>query len=400
MCDTLKNVAGDTLKNLAEAIQDQNVAWMDGTVPAPTSMTTLFVKDHHQVVFPFPSNEELKAVYDIAQPAAFGKGQETVVDTTYRSGRTLITDDFAINLRPDQALLHQIKSLMIDTDDENAFVRADLYRVNIYGPGDFFKVHKDTPQSGSGHFGSLVFCLPTRFEGGTFVLRNTRGEELKFDWASPSEDQAVSTTAVPGHADVAYIAFASDLDHWVEPITSGYRVTVTFHLFLENLAADRLVQPVLQQLKYSDALAAAKALHAKSALSGTTILFPLVHAYSARNGNNVVLKGGDASLFQCLKQLGVCPKVMFYYDHYHDYDYDHEREGGCERYHLTETVDFYTQEGLYEGESAIDALARPFEVLWARQPTSRKQLLSVGGHYGNEASIGEYYGNACIVTSW
>jgi hypothetical protein len=393
----------ESLKKLAETIQDQNVSWLNGSYATPACMTNLFVRDHPQVGFPFPSNEDLKALYDLAQPASFGKGNEAVVDPTYRSGRTLVTDNFAINLKPDQALLRQIQSFMIDSDVERSFVRADLYRVNIYGPGDFFKVHKDTPQAGAGHFGSLVFCLPTIFEGGAFVLRSTRGEEVKFDWASSFAARASSavatnastSTAGGANADVEYLAFASDLDHWVEPVVSGYRVTVTFHLFREILAPDRLVQPVLEQFKGSEVLQAVEA--SSSELAGRMVLFPLVHYYSDREGREIVLKGGDASLFQCLKQLGVAPKVMFYYDAgcYQD---DH-CEPGLEIRYLTESVTEFTRKGMDDNYRAIDDLAVPHEVMWARNP-SENQLLSVGGTYGNEPGMAAYYGDACILTSW
>jgi hypothetical protein len=64
--------------------------------------------------------------------------------------------------------------------ENDAIVRAQLYRVSVYGPGDFFKEHNDTPQQGTGHFGSLVFCLPTRFEGGALVIREIYGIEVKY----------------------------------------------------------------------------------------------------------------------------------------------------------------------------------------------------------------------------
>ncbi len=126
-------------------------------------------------------------------------------------------------------------------------MRAQLYRVNIYGPGDFFKEHKDTPQTQSGHFGSLVYCLPTVFEGGAFGLRDPQGKEMRFDWGAKYKDAAVSgSTSTTTTTPVEYVAFASDLDHWVEPVQSGYRVTVTFHLFKESLKSiavrDRLSQ--------------------------------------------------------------------------------------------------------------------------------------------------------------
>ena len=62
-------------------------------------------------------------------------------------------------------------------------VQAELYKLNIYNSGGFFKAHVDTPKSEQ-MFGSFVVCLPTQFSGGELVLRH-HGCTVKFDWYSP-----------------------------------------------------------------------------------------------------------------------------------------------------------------------------------------------------------------------
>ena len=59
-------------------------------------------------------------------------------------------------------LLQDIQRLL---KPDAAGVRAELYCLNIYGPGGFFRNHVDTPHASS-MFGSLVICLPTDFTGG------------------------------------------------------------------------------------------------------------------------------------------------------------------------------------------------------------------------------------------
>jgi hypothetical protein len=442
------------LENLAKAVQDRNVSWLQGEVKVLPSMMTLFVKGHGEFEFPYPAAAKLEALYNTSEPASFGKGAQTVFDETYRKGRALATDRFAINLRPQHSLLEQIKHGMIDGGQHaNSFVRAELYRVNVYGPGDFFKEHKDTPQQAPGHFGSLMFCLPTTFEGGAFGLRSPQGEEVKFDWGSQYGSATVSAAADDGasvaiptaeSADcaVSFIAFARDLDHWVEPVISGHRVTLTFHLFREDAAgADHVTQPIIDQLCDSEAVKAARALAASKIVSGTNIVYPLVHSYQVEA--NVVLKGGDASLFHMLKRLGVRPRVMWYYDRHlyeHDDD-DDEDESECEddidddedgseceddgsegeshddraprkrakaielpleKCYLTDVVEAISEVGFYEcdGERAIDEIAGRYHVYWARTPKTDSQLLTAVGHYGNDCSIRGYGCNACILTTW
>ena len=302
------------LGEFAKLIQDGAVSMFGGSVNASSNMTTLYTKNGRQATFftfPFPSSEEMQSLYNAAQPASFGVGNEAVMDKTYRSARTLVTEDFAINLRPDQALLDQINQLMFEdnegfnswSDNENSkdyYVRAELYRVNVYGPGDFFKEHQDTPQGGSGHFGSLVYCLPSVFEGGALVVKNPKGEEVKFDWA----DKYANGKATPDAADsggvaaVEFAAFASDLTHWVEPVTTGYRVTVTFHLYRQtkpttgNTVMEAITSPWVLQREDRPAVVNLVALRASSdKLAGKEVVFHLVHQYAARSSKEVVLKG-------------------------------------------------------------------------------------------------------------
>ncbi|KAG5642982.1 hypothetical protein DXG03_001798 [Asterophora parasitica] len=109
--------------------------------------------------------------------------------------------------------------------DDDKVIRAELYKLNVYGKGSFFfKSHKDTPR-GDAMFGSLVVVFPTAHEGGALVLQHDN-KEWTFDSAA--------LTKAEEEPSVAYIAFYSDVDHEVTPVTSGYRVTLTYNLFFED----------------------------------------------------------------------------------------------------------------------------------------------------------------------
>ena len=74
-------------------------------------------------------------------------------------------------------------------------------------------------------FGSLVVIFPTPHEGGALVLRH-EGHEWTFDAA-----HALSAYAQAETKRIAYIAFFSDVEHEVLPVTSGHRVTLTYNLY-------------------------------------------------------------------------------------------------------------------------------------------------------------------------
>jgi Rps23 Pro-64 3,4-dihydroxylase Tpa1-like proline 4-hydroxylase len=63
----------------------------------------------------------------------------------------------------------QIRQFLVP---DAAAVRADLYKLNLMGPGGFFKPHKDTPRGGDTCFGTFVVCLPLPFSGGELRLKH------------------------------------------------------------------------------------------------------------------------------------------------------------------------------------------------------------------------------------
>jgi hypothetical protein len=63
----------------------------------------------------------------------------------------------------------------------------------------------------------LVVCLPSAHTGGELAVRHDQ-REVKFDWSKDSKS-------------IQWAAFYSDCEHEVLPVTSGYRVTLTYNLY-------------------------------------------------------------------------------------------------------------------------------------------------------------------------
>jgi hypothetical protein len=71
-------------------------------------------------------------------------------------------------------------------------------------------------------FGTLVVCLPSQFRNGKLVLSH-RGIVQKFDWGN-----AISAQKKPNQ--LHWAAFFGDVDHQIERVWSGARVTLTYLL--------------------------------------------------------------------------------------------------------------------------------------------------------------------------
>ncbi|XP_065913765.1 uncharacterized protein [Dysidea avara] len=169
------------------------------------------------IEFPVQNKAAMSKLLDACAIASFGYKGESVIDKNYRDAFKLDTKDFMTNFQLcGTSILRDIESIMPNC----AGLQAELYKLNIYAPGGFFKPHVDTPRSGQ-MFGSLVVCLPTQFSGGALVVRHKK-EVMKYDWSLPISDP---------FNGLQWAAFFSDIEHEVLPVTEGYRVTLTYNLY-------------------------------------------------------------------------------------------------------------------------------------------------------------------------
>ena len=77
----------------------------------------------------------LQQLADACQPAKFGVNQEDVLDETYRKAGKLDNEDFMIRFDPARSgILDVVHSeLAIDRLVKNDAIRAELYKLNVYG---------------------------------------------------------------------------------------------------------------------------------------------------------------------------------------------------------------------------------------------------------------------------
>ena len=157
-------------------------------------------------------------------------------------------------------------------------------------------------------FGSLVVVLPTRHEGGQFVLRQEEKE-----WTLDFTDKFATAT----EPSVCFVAFFGDTEHEVLPVTSGYRVTLTYNLYHKPIHPSTSSIPTPFHLKVKQALV--DLVNDKSTLpNGGYLGFGLVHEY-AHTGHNLLdnlldqLKGSDRALADVCDELGLRYSLRLFY---------------------------------------------------------------------------------------
>ena len=251
-------------------------------------------------VIRFPSEDEssIQELVDACAVASFGVGEKQVyTDMSYRNALKLEPEEFFTSISfqfyGDSSVLGEIKRLLVPQVEDP--VRAQLYKLNVYGPGGHFKAHVDTPR-GQEMFGSLVVCLPSRFTGGALSVRH-QSKEVVFDWSSNPAQK------------IQWAAFFSDVEHEVLPVADGYRVTLTYNLCHSEKIGSQVASVDPKQSPFYKELAAALG-NPHFMREGGVLGFACRHKYVLTDLNSVessplLLKGADHNIYAAAKSLGL-----------------------------------------------------------------------------------------------
>ncbi|KAF8430423.1 hypothetical protein L210DRAFT_3488248 [Boletus edulis BED1] len=251
-----------------------------------------------RIDFSSAGTDDLEALYHACQPAEFGRNGENVLDDSYRKAGKMDPTSFSTLVDPHSLGIYDQVSKALLTQSF-ATMDMELYKLNIYGKGDFFKAHKDTPHS-QDMFGSLVVVFPSAHEGGQLVLRH-RDKEWTVDLT-----EKFMTKSEPS---VCFIAFFGDIEHEVLPVTSGYRVTLTYNLYHKPIHPGTLFIQTPSHLQLKQALV--DLVNDKSKLpNGGYLGFGLAHEYvhTSRKLLELLLgqlKGSDRALADVCDALGL-----------------------------------------------------------------------------------------------
>ena len=163
-------------------------------------------------------------------------------------------------------------------------LRAELHSMLVYAPGQFFVPHQDSEKADD-MVATLVVLLPSTSRGGSLVV----------------EHAGQTTTYRGSQRLLSFVAFYADCRHEVRPVTSGYRVALTYNLLLRGdaTAAASTVPPAPSLV---GALADCLSEHFVATSSPTTrLVYLLDHAYTARSLGWARLKGSDAARVAALR---------------------------------------------------------------------------------------------------
>ncbi len=178
------------------------------------------------------------------EQAAYGKGEQTLVDTDVRRVWHMKPEHFKLTNPEWQTLLQQmVVKVQEELGLEKQALEAHLYDLLLYEKGSFFLPHRDGEKL-ERMVATLVVVLPSSFEGGELIVRH-EGQEQTIDFGGEANPFSIH-----------YAAFYADCEHEVRPLRKGYRLCLVYNLTLKKgkkgLSAPRsseFVEPVAQLLE-------------------------------------------------------------------------------------------------------------------------------------------------------
>ncbi|PPQ38484.1 2OG-Fe(II) oxygenase [Rhodopila globiformis] len=220
-----------------------------------------------------------------AEPAPYGRGEETLVDPAVRRSWQIAPQHVRIGGRGWTATLDSILARLPEGLGVDKPISAELHKLLLYETGGFFVGHRDTEKA-AGMFGTLVIVLPSHFAGGELIVRN-KGREARLDLHRDDP------------AEVGFAAFYADCVHEVLPVTDGHRLTLVYNLL--RAGGGKPPEPPgyeREQGRLASLLEAWSARKASPVDDGTPdkVIHILEHAYTQAELDFAKLKGVDAAV--------------------------------------------------------------------------------------------------------
>ncbi|RYP65001.1 hypothetical protein DL771_008498 [Monosporascus sp. 5C6A] len=211
---------------------------------------------------------DAEAIKAHCQQAPFGRGDQTVVDTSVRKTWELNTEQFRCSNPAWNSYLNTLLQEVAKSLGMSANVRAEPYKLLLYEEGSFFRRHKDSEKA--------------------------------------PDKKCVFATSGSSSFGLTALAWYSDVTHEIKEITSGYRLVLTYNIIQEDGYKTSAGYFLRQQTHLQSLIA-----RWRSEFPSTKrLVYRLEHKYSQQSLSLQHMKGRDKPLVHSLYDL--CVKNGFY----------------------------------------------------------------------------------------
>ncbi|KAK8214012.1 hypothetical protein IWZ01DRAFT_223056 [Phyllosticta capitalensis] len=229
--------------------------------------------------------EDVPKLTGAAHPSPFGQGDQTIVDPSVRSSWELDANQFRITNPLWPIFMDKLLGMvqLVLGVDPIYKIKAELYKMLLYGKGAHFKPHQDS-EKGRNMFGTLVICLPAPHRGGDVI-------------AELGEQKRIFRTS---ECSKSCLFWYSDVQHEVTEVTAGHRWVLTYNLIRPEFArlnSFRHEYPLLKRTLGSWR----KACDREDFWKKEHFVYVLQHKYSQANLAFDKLKGKDLAQARALQ---------------------------------------------------------------------------------------------------
>jgi 2OG-Fe(II) oxygenase superfamily len=297
------NLSLQLLEDLLSKVSKPGEFFMEGSREVP--MPTITVNGVGVLSFPIPEIQ-VKAMIREASLAPYGRGEDTILDTSVRKTWQISPDHIQIGGKSWQmnfdAILDEIKTALGCLD---VTVSAELYKLLIYDEGGFFLPHRDSEKS-PGMFGTMIIALPSSHEGGQLVVRH-------------KDNKAIIDLSGAEGSELKFGAFYADCEHEVLPVTKGYRICLVYNLIQKFSGENRNKTDTFDSLKapcYINEIQEASNI-LKTAFTDnddqpSKLVWLLEHQYSTAELSFNSLKNTDAAIAKVLTKAAEQARCALY----------------------------------------------------------------------------------------
>ncbi|PTB66811.1 hypothetical protein BBK36DRAFT_1118102 [Trichoderma citrinoviride] len=237
-----------------------------------------------EAVIPLPlTDRDAETIRGACREAPFGRGDQTLVDTSVRKTWELDATQFECSNPSWPTFFNRLlndAAAGLGLPD----VSAKPHKLLLYEKGSFFKRHKDSEKE-AGMIATLVVCLPGIHKGGDVHL------------SFGSERRALATAPASAF-DVTALAWYSDVDHEVKPLDTGNRLALTYNLF-QSGSVKQSAQFLFER---SQQLKSIIGKWQANFPEVPMIVYPLAHKYSQSSLSLNNMKGRDRAICHSLKE--------------------------------------------------------------------------------------------------
>ena len=237
----------------------------------------------------FPVQEaQVGSLVGAAERAPYGRGPETVLDTSVRDCWQIGAEKVLLRSPVWQETLQSILARVSEGLGYPADrLEARLYKLLVYERGGFFAPHRDSEKT-DGMVGTLVVSLPAEGSGGELVVRHKAAE-------------AVIDLAAEDPAELLYAAFFADCEHETLPVREGSRVSLVYNLVLQGSDSAFFARAPDHCKRVEEISGLLGGWGRAASPEADKIVWLLEHDYSEAGLSFATLKGVDAEVGRVLR---------------------------------------------------------------------------------------------------